>query len=159
MSHASNQLRTRRLSALQMLRKSAAVEHLQTYERLKLMRGGTIDAATDVKISGDILIGELLHSKTILIPMPIDPHGKWGPMTNSSLRPDRPNHLSSAPTGLTPPKCTIWPSDTPAPLSSYRRRTSNGNVTNARSFTVTSEEQKLYLTVIYDYPVVIFYTG
>ena len=56
---------------------AAAVKHLQNYERLKLMWQGTIDASTKDKIVGDILIGELLHHKTILISMPIDPYRKY----------------------------------------------------------------------------------
>ena len=75
---------------------AAAFQHLQTYERLKLMWNGTIDAATKDKISGDILIGELLQHKLILLPMPIDPHGKWGPMLDQFLFNTRPPDLSSS---------------------------------------------------------------
>ena len=69
---------------------AAAVRHLQTHERLKLMRNGTTDAATDDKIRGDILIGELIQKRIILLPMPIDPHGQWGPMFNQFLFGTRP---------------------------------------------------------------------
>ena len=44
------------------------------------MRAGTIDVATGTKISGDTLIGELTASNTILLPIPLDPHGRWGLM-------------------------------------------------------------------------------
>jgi len=63
---------------------------LQTYERLKLMRQGTIDTGTEDNIAGNTLIRELLHRKTILIPTPIDPHGKWGPMFDWFLFNTRP---------------------------------------------------------------------
>ena len=69
---------------------AAAVKHLQTHERLKLMRGGTTNAATDDKIRGDVLIGELIRKKIILLPMPIDPHGRWGPMFDLFLFGTRP---------------------------------------------------------------------
>jgi len=39
---------------------ATAVKHLQVYKRQKLMRQGTSDAATEDKVSGDTLIGELL---------------------------------------------------------------------------------------------------
>jgi len=106
---------------------AAAVKHLQVYERQKLMRQGTSDAATENRVSGDTLIGELLLRKTILIPMPIDPHGKWGPMFDRFLfgtrppdplefRANRPNatrmhDLASrhpCPLGIIPTACIKW---------------------------------------------------
>ena len=106
---------------------ATAVKHLQTYARLKLMRNVTIDAATEDKISGDRLIGELLQRKIILIPMPIDPHRKCGPMFNQVLfntrppdllefRDNRPNATimhdlatrHPCPLGIIPTACIKW---------------------------------------------------
>ena len=73
------------------------------------MQQGTSDAATEDKVSGDTLIGELLRRKTILIPMPIDPHGKWGPMFDrflvNTMPPEPP---PSAPTAQMQRECMIW---------------------------------------------------
>ena len=49
------------------------------------MRAGTTDGATGSKISGDTLIGELIANNTILLPIPLDPHGRWGPMFENFL--------------------------------------------------------------------------
>jgi len=69
---------------------AAVVKHLQDHERLKLMRGGTTDAVTANKMHGDVLIGELIQRKIILLPMPIDLHGKWGLMFDQFLFGTRP---------------------------------------------------------------------
>mmetsp|Transcript_18973 Transcript_18973/g.34190 ORF Transcript_18973/g.34190 Transcript_18973/m.34190 type:complete len:1170 (+) Transcript_18973:5063-8572(+) len=106
---------------------AAAVKHLQTHERLKLMRNGTTDAATDDKIRGDVLIGELIRKRIILLPMPIDPHGRWGPMFDQFLfgtrppdqlgfRANRPNAAAMhelatqhpCPLGIIPTACIKW---------------------------------------------------
>jgi len=106
---------------------AAAVKHLQNHERLKLMRAGTTDAATEDKIHGDVLIGELIQRRIILLPMPIDPHGKWGPMFDQFLfgtrppdplvfRANRPNatrmhELATRhpyPLGIIPTACVKW---------------------------------------------------
>lgn len=55
------------------------------HERLKLMCAGTIDGATGSKISGDTLIVELIVSNTILLSIPLDPYGRWGPMFENFL--------------------------------------------------------------------------
>ena len=49
------------------------------------MRAGTTDGATGSKISGDALIGELIAGNTILLPISLDPHGRWGPMFENFL--------------------------------------------------------------------------
>ena len=59
---------------------AAPAKHLQAYTHQKLMRQGTSDVVTEGKIPGDKLIGEIILRKIFLIPMLIDPHGKWGPM-------------------------------------------------------------------------------
>jgi hypothetical protein len=106
---------------------AAAVKHLQTHERLKLMRNGTTDAATDDKVRGNILIGELIQKRIILLSMPINPHGQWGPMFNQFLfgmRPpdqlgfqaNRPNAAAMhdlatqhpCPLGIIPTACIKW---------------------------------------------------
>ena len=110
---------------------AVAVKHLQTYKRLQLMRQGTIDTATEDKIAGDTLIRELLCCNTILIPMPIDPHGKWGPMFDRFLFNTRPPDLLKfcinrpnatlmhdlatqhpCPPGIIPMACIKWKRDT-----------------------------------------------
>ena len=79
------------------------------------------------KIHGDVLIGELVQRKIILLPMPIDPHGKWGPMFDQFLfgtrppdplvfRANRPNatrmdELATkhpCPMGIIPTACVKW---------------------------------------------------
>ena len=64
---------------------ATANQHLSAYEKLKLMRTGTTNVATGSKIPGDALIGELIASNTILLPIPLDPHSRWGPIFENFL--------------------------------------------------------------------------
>jgi len=64
---------------------AAAETHLQTRERKKFMRDGKKDTITGELIPGQRVMGDLVRSDVVLIPMAIDPHGHWGPMTQNLL--------------------------------------------------------------------------
>ncbi len=56
---------------------------LQDHERNKLNRPN--NPRTTPPISGDEVIGNLLHNQMILTPVAIDAHGRFGPMTQQNL--------------------------------------------------------------------------
>jgi hypothetical protein len=63
-----------------------ADKHLQFFERNKLKRSSKRDDSSNENIiHGDTIIGELLDQNMILLPIAIDPHGRWGPMTENSF--------------------------------------------------------------------------
>jgi hypothetical protein len=68
---------------------AAADTHLQEFERRKYMRDkstvGEPNTTTHRTIPGEVIIKDLLDGNTILIPIAIDPHGYWGPITQSFL--------------------------------------------------------------------------
>lgn len=64
---------------------AVAERNLQTKERLKLVRDGSGDPMTENSISGEDIIKQMIDKGIILIPMTIDPHGKWGPMLENFL--------------------------------------------------------------------------
>ena len=49
------------------------------------MRAADELPGTTQKIPGETLIGELLDKSIALIPMAVDPHGKWGPLMDRLL--------------------------------------------------------------------------
>ena len=49
------------------------------------MRDNKRDPDTKAWISGDKAMGQLVDSGIALIPMAIDPHGRWGPLTHNFL--------------------------------------------------------------------------
>ena len=67
-------------------RSAFADMHLQEAERKKLMRR---DRRPDIDfphgVSGEQTIGELMAANMLLIPFTLDPHGKWGPLTDNFL--------------------------------------------------------------------------
>ncbi|KAL7523556.1 hypothetical protein ACHAWF_000570, partial [Thalassiosira exigua] len=67
-----------------------AKQHLQHYERGKLMRLGTKDGVSGVKVSGDTIIGEIIATNAVLIPFAIDHLGGLGPMAQNFLFEERP---------------------------------------------------------------------
>ena len=62
----------------------AAESNLQKKEKLKLMRPKVTDALGH-ETHGDIFLEDLVKKKIMLIPMAIDPHGKFGPMLENFL--------------------------------------------------------------------------
>jgi hypothetical protein len=68
---------------------AAADSHLQEFEKRKYMRDkstvGDSTNNTHRTIPGETIIQDLLDGNTILIPIAIDPHGYWGPITQSFL--------------------------------------------------------------------------
>ena len=64
---------------------AAAEEHLQTRERKKFNRTGDVDPATGLRISGDKVMGGILAANTVMFPVAIDPHGRWGPIYHRFL--------------------------------------------------------------------------
>ena len=59
--------------------------HLQTREQEKVMRDGKKDATTGEYIADKCIMCDLVQTKVVLIPMLIDPHGNWGPLTQNLL--------------------------------------------------------------------------
>ena len=64
---------------------AAAETHLQTRERKKFMRDGKKDAIMGEHIPGQRIMGDLVRSDAVLIPMAINPHGHWGPLAQNLL--------------------------------------------------------------------------
>ena len=63
-----------------------ADKHLQKFERKKYMRCNKRDDSSDNNLlTGDQVIGDLLKQNMILPPIAIDPHGRWGPITENFL--------------------------------------------------------------------------
>jgi len=58
---------------------------LQDHERNKLNRPNNNNHRTTPPISGDEVIGNLLHNQMILTPVAIDAHGRIGPMIRQNL--------------------------------------------------------------------------
>jgi hypothetical protein len=52
--------------------------HLQVYKKQKLNRGNKRGPKTGTTIPGDVIIGDILHNNTTLIPFAIDPFGHLG---------------------------------------------------------------------------------
>ena len=73
---------------------AAAKSHLQTRERKKFMRDSKKDTVMGELIPGQRVMGDLVRSDVVLIPMAIDPHGNWGPLTQNLLA--IPPHASSS---------------------------------------------------------------
>lgn len=40
------------------------------------------ESESSVKIPGEQIMGELVAANVVLIPMAVDPHGKWGPVVD-----------------------------------------------------------------------------
>jgi hypothetical protein len=60
--------------------------HLQRFEKRKFNRINKKDANdNNTTISGDQVIGDLLHQNLILLPFAIDPFGRWGPILQNFL--------------------------------------------------------------------------
>ena len=49
------------------------------------MQHGKKDVVTGELIPVQRVMGDLVHSDVVLIPMAIDPHGNWGPLTQNLL--------------------------------------------------------------------------
>jgi hypothetical protein len=63
-----------------------ANKHLQKFECKKYMRCNKRDNSSDNKLlTGDQVIRDLLKENIILLPFAIDPHGRWGPITENFL--------------------------------------------------------------------------
>ncbi len=59
--------------------------HLQKYEKKKIGRNNKTDPATGIITVGDTLLGDLLTHNMVLIPLAIDPHGRFGPLLQTFL--------------------------------------------------------------------------
>ena len=57
-----------------------ADSHLQKYEKQKIGRENKTDKITGTTTTGDTVIGDLLDHNMILIPIAIDPFGRFGPI-------------------------------------------------------------------------------
>ena len=64
---------------------ATATKHLTEKERSKLARDGQADDHTTTLLTGDEIIGDLLRSGRVLIPLAISPYGRWGPMFHHFL--------------------------------------------------------------------------
>jgi hypothetical protein len=62
-----------------------ADKHLQKYEKKKIGRDNKTDPTTGTITVGDTLIGDLLTHNMVLIPLAIDPHGRFGPLLQTFL--------------------------------------------------------------------------
>ena len=55
-----------------------ADKHLITKERLKLVMAGACDPNTNISLTGKDTYSRLLDADSVLQPVAISPHGKWG---------------------------------------------------------------------------------
>jgi len=98
---------------------AVANKHLQKFERRKFMRCNKRDNNSNF-IAGDAVIGELIRANMILLPFAIDPHGRWGPITQSFLS-----------TSTTASKTPLqFPTTRPHALTMYNRATTHPTPTN-----------------------------
>jgi hypothetical protein len=58
-----------------------ADKHLQRFKRKKLLRNNKAHTSLGHIIRGEDIIQELLNKNMVLLPIAIDPFGKWGPIT------------------------------------------------------------------------------
>ena len=58
---------------------------LQEGERMKFQRNGKTDQDTMMSLSGDEIIGDIIHNNMALIPIPVTPHGSLGALFNRFL--------------------------------------------------------------------------
>jgi hypothetical protein len=58
---------------------------LQEGERMKFQRTGKTDQDTMMSLSGDEIIGDIIHNNMALIPIPVTPHGSLGALFNRFL--------------------------------------------------------------------------
>ena len=81
-----------------------ADKHLQNAERKKLMRPNRRpDSDFQHGLPGEQTIGELINENMVLIPIALDPHARWGPITQNflnlstqNLQYDFPDHRPNA---------------------------------------------------------------
>jgi hypothetical protein len=87
--------------------------HLQTFERKKFKREdkNKNDSTMDT-ILGDEVIGDLLNNNMILLPLALDPHGRWGPIMHNLL-------FNTA----TPPKYKFKPNVPNASIMAFKATT------------------------------------
>lgn len=62
-----------------------ADSHLQKFEKKKIGRDNKTDPSTGTITIGDTVIGDLHNRNMVLIPMAIDPHGRFGPLLQTFL--------------------------------------------------------------------------
>ena len=87
--------------------------HLQTFERKKFNQEdkNKNDSTMDT-ILGDEVIGDLLNNNMILLPLALDPHGRWGPIMHNLL-------FNTA----TPPKYKFKPNVPNASIMAFKATT------------------------------------
>jgi hypothetical protein len=71
---------------------AAAEKHLQSRERRKLVREKSWNIATNAYVHSEQVMRELVDKETALIPMAIDPLGRWGPLMRGFLYQEYPRH-------------------------------------------------------------------
>jgi hypothetical protein len=76
-----------------------ADSHLQKYEKKKIGRDNKTDQTTGTMTIGDTVIGDLHTRNMLLIPLALDPHGRFGPLLQTFLFDTNPTTpISFAPT-------------------------------------------------------------
>jgi hypothetical protein len=76
-----------------------ADSHLQKYKKKKIGRENKTNKITGTTTTGDTVIGDLLERNMILIPIAIDPFGRFGPILQTFLYDTQPtNPITFTPT-------------------------------------------------------------
>jgi hypothetical protein len=114
-----------------------ADKHLQFFERNKLKRKTKRDDSGEQNIiPGGTVIGDLISQNMILLPIAIDPHGRWGPITENFL------NLTSKPLEYT------FRSDRPHALTMFQRATTSpspiGILRTANSIWKTTKQRPFF---------------
>jgi hypothetical protein len=97
---------------------NAADQHLNKKEKVKLQRAGMVDSLSNY-VSGSDIIGSLLDTNMVLIPLAISPLGKWGGMFHTFLFGPSTKHSASL----------TFQSNTSNAARMYHRATSSPNPT------------------------------
>ena len=112
-----------------------ADSHLQKYEKKKIRRKNKTDKITGTITTGDTIIGDLLDRNMILIPIAIDPFGRFGPILQAFLY----NTQPTTPITFTPTKpnaTTMYHKVThfPSPKGTLKLADHNWKLTQTRHF-------------------------
>jgi hypothetical protein len=112
-----------------------ADSHLQKYEKKKIRRKNKTDKITGTITTGDTIIGDLLDRNMILIPIAIDPFGRFGPILQAFLY----NTQPTTPITFTPTKpnaTTMYHKIThfPSPKGTLKLADHNWKLTQTRHF-------------------------
>jgi hypothetical protein len=108
--------------------------HLQVFEKWKLNHDNKCDPVIGSSISGDEVIGNLIHNSMTLIPFAIDPFGHLGSLLCTFLFGTTPTSPLTFP--LSRPNATDTSQPSQAPKGFYHMQTTIGQLTNSTVFSI-----------------------